>query len=104
MGPPAKCKKGGALIRINCDDNGNYHPKKSEGLEHLDRLYAMAKAEEALTPPPATVQNRRLLCELQPAAEWEQQFAAAVAATVLAACGAAYSGTHVLVLLVTTTA
>jgi len=45
--PPAKCKKGGAAIRINCDDNGNYHPKKSEGLEHLDALYAMAKAEEA---------------------------------------------------------
>ena len=48
--PPAKCKKGGALIRINCDDNGNYHPKKSEGLEHLDALYAMAKAEQAEGP------------------------------------------------------
>jgi len=45
--PPAKCKKGGALIRINCDDNGNYHPKKSEGLEHLDALYEMAKKEQA---------------------------------------------------------
>jgi len=40
--PPAKCKKGGAKIRINCDDNGNYHPNKSEGLEILDALFMMA--------------------------------------------------------------
>merc|ERR1719265_1003368 len=40
--PPAKCKKGGAPIRINCDDDGHYHPKKSEGLEHLDALFALA--------------------------------------------------------------
>merc|ERR1712113_157922 len=36
--PPPKCKKGGAKIRINCDDDGNYHPKKSEGLEVLDAM------------------------------------------------------------------
>lgn len=41
--PPAKCKKGGAKIRINCDDNGYYHPKKSEGLEHLDAVLRMAQ-------------------------------------------------------------
>jgi len=41
--PPAKCKKGGAKIRINCDDDGWYVPKKSEGLEHLETLYAMAE-------------------------------------------------------------
>jgi hypothetical protein len=40
--PPAKCKKGGAKVRINCDDDGNYHPKKSEGLEHLDALFELA--------------------------------------------------------------
>merc|ERR1712217_913762 len=37
--PPAMCKKGGAKIRINCDDDGHYHPKKSEGLELLENLY-----------------------------------------------------------------
>merc|ERR1712139_241650 len=31
--PPAKCKKGGAKIRINCNDDGTYHPKKTEGIE-----------------------------------------------------------------------
>jgi hypothetical protein len=40
--PPAKCKKGGAPIRINCNDDGTYHPKKSEGLEHLDALLELA--------------------------------------------------------------
>merc|ERR1719160_817472 len=39
--PPAMCKKGGAKIRIKCDDDGNYHPEKSEGLEHLESLYNM---------------------------------------------------------------
>jgi len=43
--PPAKCKKGGAKIRINCDDDGWYHPKKSEGLEHLDALFMMAASK-----------------------------------------------------------
>jgi len=36
--PPAQCKKGGAKIRINCDDDGNFHPKKSEGLHLLQQL------------------------------------------------------------------
>lgn len=36
--PPPLCKKGGAKIRINCDDDGNYHPGKSEGREHLEEL------------------------------------------------------------------
>jgi len=40
--PPAKCKKGGAPIRIHCDDAGNYHPNKTEGVEHLDALFMMA--------------------------------------------------------------
>lgn len=48
--PPPKCKKGGATIRIHCDDDGNYHPGKSEGLEHLEALYQMAQrgSEEVL--------------------------------------------------------
>jgi hypothetical protein len=40
--PPAKCKKGGAPIRINCDDDGNYKPKAVEGLEHLAALGEIA--------------------------------------------------------------
>mmetsp|Transcript_76094 Transcript_76094/g.200410 ORF Transcript_76094/g.200410 Transcript_76094/m.200410 type:complete len:557 (+) Transcript_76094:1-1671(+) len=40
--PPKKCKKGGAPIRINCDDEGHYHPKKSEGIEHLEALFMIA--------------------------------------------------------------
>jgi hypothetical protein len=48
--PPAMCKKGGAKIRINCDDDGKYHPKKSEGLHHLDALFELAvrKGPESL--------------------------------------------------------
>merc|ERR1711861_125365 len=48
--PPAMCKKGGARVRINCDDEGFYHPKKSEGVEHLDAFFqvAVAKGPEAL--------------------------------------------------------
>jgi len=55
--PPAKCKKGGAKIRINCDDDGKYHPKKSEGLEYLDTLFEMAvsKGPEALDEFAATL-------------------------------------------------
>jgi hypothetical protein len=45
--PPAFCKKGAARVRINCDDNGNYHPKKSEGLEFLKE--AMEKAVRQVT-------------------------------------------------------
>merc|ERR1719161_560226 len=40
--PPAMCKKGGAKIRIHCDDDGNFAPAKSEGLEHLQAIYEMA--------------------------------------------------------------
>jgi len=29
---PPKCKKGGAKIRINCDVDGHWHPKQSEGI------------------------------------------------------------------------
>jgi hypothetical protein len=43
--PPAKCKKGGAKIRIHCDDEGNYHPGKSEGHELLASLYAASTAQ-----------------------------------------------------------
>jgi len=43
--PPAKCKKGGAKVRIHCNDDGTYHPDKSEGLEHLDRLFRIAVQE-----------------------------------------------------------
>jgi hypothetical protein len=48
--PPAFCKKGGAKVRIHCDDDGNYHPAKSEGLEHLDALFevALTKGPEAV--------------------------------------------------------
>mmetsp|Transcript_12536 Transcript_12536/g.28280 ORF Transcript_12536/g.28280 Transcript_12536/m.28280 type:complete len:542 (+) Transcript_12536:78-1703(+) len=37
--PPAMCKKGGAKVRIHCDDEGRYNPKRSEGLEHLEALF-----------------------------------------------------------------
>merc|ERR1711972_340028 len=40
--PPRMCKKGGAKIRIKCDDEGNFHPDKNEGLHHLDQLRSMA--------------------------------------------------------------
>jgi len=40
--PPAKCKKGGAPIRIHCDDDGNYNGDKVEGLERLNELFVMA--------------------------------------------------------------
>eukprot|EP00927_Polykrikos_kofoidii_P016020 TRINITY_DN17190_c0_g1_i2.p1 TRINITY_DN17190_c0_g1~~TRINITY_DN17190_c0_g1_i2.p1 ORF type:complete len:546 (-),score=68.72 TRINITY_DN17190_c0_g1_i2:199-1836(-) len=43
--PPAKCKKGGAPIRIHCDDDGNHDEKQSEGMDILDRLYQAALAE-----------------------------------------------------------
>jgi len=48
--PPAKCKKGGAKIRINCDDDGHWSPGKSEGIEHLDTLFeiAVTKGPEGL--------------------------------------------------------
>mmetsp|Transcript_10396 Transcript_10396/g.23516 ORF Transcript_10396/g.23516 Transcript_10396/m.23516 type:complete len:549 (-) Transcript_10396:370-2016(-) len=34
--PPAMCKKGGAQIRIHCDDEGRYDPKASDGLHLLE--------------------------------------------------------------------
>jgi len=40
--PPPMCKKGGAPIRIHCDDEGRYHPAKSEGLDKLEALYKAA--------------------------------------------------------------
>lgn len=41
--PPPQCKKGGAKVRITCDDDGRYHPKKNEGTEYLSQhLDAMA--------------------------------------------------------------
>jgi hypothetical protein len=50
QGGPAKCKKGGAKVRIHCDDNGNFHGNMTEGLEHLDALYEVARnAEKLLT-------------------------------------------------------
>lgn len=36
--PPPQCKKGGAKIRIKCDDDGYYTPGKSEGLHLLSTL------------------------------------------------------------------
>ena len=40
--PPAKCKKGGAKVRIHCGDDGNYDGKTIEGQEHIDALAAVA--------------------------------------------------------------
>merc|ERR1712232_892947 len=40
--PPAKCKKGGAKIRIHCNDDGTYRPDKVEGVEYLDALFEIA--------------------------------------------------------------
>eukprot|EP00440_Ansanella_granifera_P011905 gb/GFBE01012938.1/.p1 GENE.gb/GFBE01012938.1/~~gb/GFBE01012938.1/.p1 ORF type:complete len:545 (+),score=134.79 gb/GFBE01012938.1/:1-1635(+) len=41
--PPAKCKKGGAKIRIHCDDDGHYKEGKHEGLELLAEVVEMMK-------------------------------------------------------------
>jgi len=46
QGGPAKCKKGGAKVRIHCDDNGNFHGNMTEGQEHLDALYEVARNAE----------------------------------------------------------
>merc|ERR1719424_2638913 len=43
--PPAKCKKGGAPIRIHCNDDGTFNDGKTEGLEHLDALFALAVSQ-----------------------------------------------------------
>jgi hypothetical protein len=40
--PPAKCKKGGAKVRIHCGDDGNYDGKTIEGQAHIDALAAVA--------------------------------------------------------------
>jgi len=50
--PPAMCKKGGATIRIKCDDDGHYHPDaKDEGLEHLDGFARIALQKGAAGLP-----------------------------------------------------
>jgi len=36
--PPKMCKKGGAKVRIHCDDDGHYKEGQHEGLEHLQSL------------------------------------------------------------------
>lgn len=41
--PPAMCKKGGAKIRIHCDDDGNYNPSTSEGEDRLKDLIERMK-------------------------------------------------------------
>jgi len=44
--PPARCKKGGGLIRIKCSDDGHYNPgAEDEGLDILNKLAAVALAE-----------------------------------------------------------
>merc|ERR1719188_1763054 len=43
--PPPACKKGGAKIRIHCDDDGNFHSTMSEGVELLEELYSKILAE-----------------------------------------------------------
>jgi len=43
--PPPFCKKGGAKIRIHCDDDGNYKPGKTEGMELLTELMTKYVAE-----------------------------------------------------------
>jgi len=40
--PPAMCKKGALGARINCDDEGYYHPKKSENLHLMEALFQRA--------------------------------------------------------------
>jgi hypothetical protein len=60
--PPAKCKKGGAPIRIHCNDDGTYHPAKTEGLEILNALVEMAmkKGPEGLPEFANTLAAARL--------------------------------------------
>eukprot|EP00435_Cladocopium_sp_Y103_P040150 s1132_g10.t2 len=40
--PPEMCKKGHKSVRIHCDDDGNYHPKKSANTHILDALFRRA--------------------------------------------------------------
>jgi len=40
--PPEICKKGQRSVRINCDDEGNYHPKKMENEHILNSLLQRA--------------------------------------------------------------
>ncbi|CAE7567935.1 unnamed protein product, partial [Symbiodinium necroappetens] len=40
--PPEICKKGQRSVRINCDDEGNYHPKKMDNKHVLDSLLQRA--------------------------------------------------------------
>jgi len=40
--PPEMCKKGHRSVRIHCDDDGNYHPKKSANNHILDALFRRA--------------------------------------------------------------
>jgi len=48
--PPAKCKKGGAKVRIHCGDDGNYDGKTVEGMEHITALAQIAaNAGDAVT-------------------------------------------------------
>ena len=41
--PPPQCKKGGAKVRITCDDDGHYQPKNESemaaAMEELHSLY-----------------------------------------------------------------
>jgi hypothetical protein len=53
--PPAKCKKGGAKVRIMCDDDGNHHPDKNEGLDILESLQKEALAAAAQQQPEQVV-------------------------------------------------
>merc|ERR1711924_258784 len=40
--PPPQCKKGGAHIRITCDDDGHYMPKnKTEHVDFFDQMRAL---------------------------------------------------------------
>jgi len=62
--PPDKCKKGGARVRIHCDDNGNYDPGQSEGTEHLEALHTIA---HRATAPLSLEQMRREHAEIMSA-------------------------------------
>lgn len=48
--PPEVCKKGHRSVRINCDDEGNYHPKQSANTHILEALFqrAMSKGAEGI--------------------------------------------------------
>lgn len=61
--PPLKCKKGGAKVRIHCNDDGTFNgTAPPQGLEHMEALMSVAKdAKEDHTLEMLEAQYRAVL-------------------------------------------